>query len=80
MAKSSDHVLKHAGVFYQPTMFSSEYKADVSETEVPNKKYLADFTPGVGKDQTPEKFFRESEIIKCPANYPGITNNVLGIL
>lgn len=39
MAKSSDQVLKHAGVFCQHTMFSGEHKADVSETEVPNKKY-----------------------------------------
>lgn len=54
-------------------MFSGEYKAGVSETEVPNKKYLADFTGGVGKEQTLEKFFREPETIKCSVNYPRIT-------
>lgn len=73
LAKSSDQVLKHTGVFCQHTMFSGEHKADVSETEVPNKKYLADFTHEVGKEETPEKFFSEPETIKYPANYPGIT-------
>lgn len=72
LVKISDQVLKLPGVFDQHTMFSDEYKADVSETEVPNKKYLADFTYGVGKEQIPEKFFREPETIKYQDNYPGI--------
>jgi len=41
MAKSSDQVLKQAGVFCQHTKLRGESQADISEIKVPNiKVYL----------------------------------------
>lgn len=72
LAKSSDPVLKQALIFYQHTKLRGESQADISETKVLTMKSLVHCVCKVGKQQNPEKCFRETKTVKCPPSCSGI--------
>lgn len=72
LVSSSDQVVSQAGGVYQHKKPRGESQADMSETKVANTKCLDDLMCDLGKQQTPEKYFREHKTGKCPVSCPGI--------